>query len=90
MPGMNINAEVVLQQAENVLVVPMNAISRGSMLLVADSEGADGQPSDLPGYSWREVELGMNDEYYVEVISGLQEGEKIAILTGVKNADSEQ
>lgn len=90
LPGMNINAEVVLQQAENVLVVPMNAISRGSMLLVADSEGAAGQPSDLPGYSWREVELGMNDDYYVEVISGLQEGEKIAIPTGVKNADSEQ
>ena len=90
LPGMNINAEVVLQQAENVLVVPMNAISRGSMLLVADSEGTAGQPSDLPGYSWREVELGMNDDYYVEVISGLQEGEKIAIPTGVKNADSEQ
>ena len=59
LPGMNINAEVVLQQAEDVLVVPMNAISRGQMLLV---EGTDGEPSDLPGYSWRQVELGMNDD----------------------------
>ena len=78
LPGMNINAEVVLQQAENVLVVPMNAISRGQMLLV---EGTDGEPSDLPGYSWRQVELGMNDDYYVEVLSGVQEGERIAIPT---------
>lgn len=79
LPGMNINAEVVLQQAEDVLVVPMNAISRGNMLLV---EGADGEPADLPGYCWREVELGMNDDYYVEVLSGLQEGERIAIPAG--------
>ncbi len=78
LPGMNINAEVVLQQAEEVLVVPMNAISRGQMLLV---EGSDGEPSDLPGYSWRQVELGMNDDYYVEVLSGVQDGERIAIPT---------
>lgn len=78
LPGMNINAEVVLQQANDVLVVPMNAISRGQMLLVEDSEG---EPSDLPGYSWRQVELGMNDDYYVEVLSGVQEGERIAIPT---------
>ncbi len=78
LPGMNINAEVVLQQAEDVLVVPMNAISRGQMLLV---EGTDGEPSDLPGYSWRQVELGMNDDYYVEVLSGVQDGERIAIPT---------
>ena len=61
-----------------MLVVPMNAISRGQMLLV---EGTDGEPSDLPGYSWRQVELGMNDDYYVEVLSGVQEGERIAIPT---------
>lgn len=79
LPGMNINAEVVLQQAEDVLLVPMNAISRGSMLLV---EGANGEPSDLAGYCWRQVELGMNDDYYVEVISGLEEGEKIAVPNG--------
>lgn len=78
LPGMNINAEVVLQQAEEVLVVPMNAVGRGQMLLV---EGSDGEPSDLPGYSWRQVELGMNDDYYVEVLSGVQDGERIAIPT---------
>lgn len=81
LPGMNINASVVLEQAEDVLVVPMNAVSRGNMLLVAngDGEGEKGEPSDLPGYSWRSVELGLNDDYYVEVISGVQEGEKIAV-----------
>ncbi len=79
LPGMNINAEVVLQQAEDVLLAPMNAVSRGNMLLV---EGSDGEPSELPGFCWRQVELGMNDDYYVEVISGLEEGEKIAIANG--------
>ena len=79
LPGMNVNAEVVLQQADDVLVVPMNAVSRGNMLLV---EGSEGQPSDLPGYTWRQVELGMNDDYYVEIVSGVQEGEKIVIPTG--------
>ena len=55
-----------------LLVVPMNAVSRGNMLLV---EGSEGQPSDLPGYTWRQVELGMNDDYYVEIVSGVQEGQ---------------
>ena len=82
LPGMNINAEVVLQQAEDVLLVPMNAVARGSMLLV---EGSEGEPSDLSGYCWRQVELGLNDDYYVEVISGLQEGEKIAIANAASN-----
>ncbi len=79
LPGMNINAEVVLQQAEDVLLVPMNAISRGNMLLV---EGSNGEASDLPGYCWRQLELGLNDDYYVEVISGVREGEKIAVPNG--------
>ncbi len=75
LPGMNINASVVLQQADEVLIVPMNAVGRGNMLLV---EGTEGEPSELAGYCWRRVELGLNDDYYVEVISGLAEGEKIA------------
>jgi len=83
LPGMNINATVVLQQAEDVLLVPMNAISRGNMLLV---EGAEGEPSDLPGYTWRQVELGLNDDYYVEVLSGVQEGEKYAVSTGAASS----
>ena len=33
-PGMNVDAEIVLEQAEDVLAVPVEAVSRGDLVLV--------------------------------------------------------
>lgn len=84
LPGMNINATIMLQQAENVLAVPAGAVQRGNLVLVQGAEAeSDVEPpagqTTPEGYVWREVEIGVNDDSYIEIISGLEEGEMIAV-----------
>lgn len=52
LPGMNVDAEILVASSENVLAIPVGAVSRGNMVLVqsgADSsqplDGAEGGPS---------------------------------------------
>ena len=82
-PGMNVSARIVVEDAGNVLCVPVETVSRGengtSTVLVAgpgalDEQGALIDPSKLEA---REVTLGRSDDAYVEVLSGLEAGETV-------------
>lgn len=99
LPGMNVDAKILVEKRENVLTVPVAAVSRGNRVLVkadqttektADKKAADdnsssqtdkSQPavSDLPeGYQYVDVVTGISDDDYIEITSGLKEGDKIA------------
>lgn len=85
-PGMNVDAEIILYQKEAVLSVPADAVSRGNIVKVVaeDSEitDTDQQIKTMPdGVRYREVvvELGINNDDYVEVVSGLNDGDKIIV-----------
>lgn len=83
LPGMNVDAEIVISSAENVLAIPSGAINRGNTVLVtADSPSAvNALDQEAPeGYVYVEVETGVSDDSYTEVISGLQEGDTVAYL----------
>lgn len=70
--GMSASVEVILEKAEDVLVVPVSAISdrgKGSIVYTENSENT------LAGEV--EIETGLSDETYVEVVSGLSEGDTI-------------
>lgn len=70
--GMSASVEVILEKAEGVLVVPVSAISdrgKGSIVYTENSENT------LAGEV--EIETGLSDETYVEVVSGLSEGDTI-------------
>ena len=82
-PGMNVSARIVVEDAGNVLCVPVETVSRGengtSTVLVAgpgalDEQGALIDPSKLEA---REVTLGRSDDAYVEILSGLEAGETV-------------
>ena len=82
LPGMNVNAEIIVSNAENVLTVPVGAVMRGNLIMVEGTESSVEAPAGQTtpeGYVWREVELGVNDDEYIEIVSGLQEGEMIAV-----------
>ena len=141
-PGMNIDAEIILERAENVLAVPVDAVSRGNKVKVIknpeayatgsdnhkDSKNSgdapslpDGAPANTPspdgftpdtdaasgetapvgeqtgltpptamngGYStvpktaeYTEVtvETGISDDDYIEILSGLEEGDVVIV-----------
>ncbi|NCB74559.1 MAG: HlyD family efflux transporter periplasmic adaptor subunit [Clostridia bacterium] len=92
LPGMNVDAEIVVSSVTSVLAVPVDAVVRGNMVLVkTDSSGSskstDGQTltvgsNGLPdGYEYVEVTLGVNNDEYIEISSGLSEGDTIAVAT---------
>lgn len=82
-PGMNVDAEIVLQQAENVITIPNGAVNRGNVVLVtADSPSAKNKiDREAPeGYAYVEVETGVSDDSYIEIKSGITEKDTVAYI----------
>lgn len=84
-PGMNVNAEIVVEQAADAIAVPNAAIERGDVVLVTTaSPSAANAMADMPapeGYVYVQVETGVSDENYTEITSGLQEGDIIGYVS---------
>ena len=82
MPGMNATAEIVTSSAENVLSAPNGAVVRGNYILVTDDSpsaaNADQSMTAPDGYVYVKITTGTSDNDYIEVTSGLREGDTIA------------
>ena len=81
-PGMNVSAHIIVERSENALCVPAEAVNSDGTVLVA-GEGAfaeDGvtiaDPSEIES---RPVTLGRGNQDYVEITSGLEEGETVLL-----------
>lgn len=81
LPGMNVRADIITDIAENVLMVPVSAVVRGGLVLVSqDSPSASNAlEGEMPpeGYVYVPVEIGVSDKDYVEIKSGLVEGDVV-------------
>ena len=89
-PGMNVDAEIVLTSAEGVLSIPNNALNRGdTVLITADSpSAANALEQEAPeGYVYVQVTTGVSDDDYIEITSGLQEGDTVAYLRTSSSSD---
>ena len=83
LPGMNVDAEIFLSGAENVLAIPNSAVNRGSTVLITkDSPSAvNALEQEAPdGYVYVAVTTGESDDSNIEIVSGLQEGDTVAYL----------
>lgn len=81
-PGMNVSADIIVERSENMLCVPAAAVNSEGTVLVA-GEGAfaeDGvtiaDPSKIES---RPVTLGRGNQDFVEITSGLEEGETVLL-----------
>ena len=107
LPSMNVDGTIILEQAEDVLYIPTNALQRGNIVYVKDEslteeqkaaakeensdgaggEGADGagttgmpRRGDIPeGFTAVQVETGLTSDDYVEITSGLSEGQEVYV-----------
>ncbi len=101
-PGMNIDAEIIIEYRENIIAVPLDAVGRGNVVKVI-SENPDSQEAtpenDLPqdnlnrnnkniGYGKADadtkyeevrVTVGISDDDYVEITSGLEIGDVVIV-----------
>ena len=82
LPGMNVDAAITLQSASGVLAIPSGALNRGNTVLVtADSpSAANGTAIEGGEYYSVPVEIGASDSSYIEITSGLQEGDTVAYI----------
>lgn len=82
LPGMNVDAAITLQSASGVLAIPSGALNRGNTVLVtADSpSAANGTAMEGGEYYSVPVEIGASDSSYIEITSGLQEGDTVAYI----------
>ena len=84
-PGMNVSAKIIVEDAGSVLCVPVEAVSRGAdgtSLVKVAGEGAldeNGNLVDSSKLEDRVVTLGRSDDTYIEILSGLEDGETVYI-----------
>ena len=82
LPGMNASAKITTASVKDVLALPNAALVRGSYVLVTkDSPSAANAETSMTapdGYVYVKVTTGISDDDYIEVKSGLQEGDTIA------------
>lgn len=76
-PGMSVEANIVTREKANALLIPTDAV-QGSVVFVVDSGRA----------RRREVTLGVRGTRTIEVLSGLNDGERVASPASVDLKDS--
>lgn len=77
LPGMNVTGEIIVEEAKGVLTVPTDALVRGDIVYVADSSVLEAE-GDIPaGFRAVEVETGLTDGDYIEIVSGLTGEEEV-------------
>ncbi len=83
LPGMSVSASIIVEEVGSVLCVPVDAVQRGEtpFVFVAGAGATDenGNLVDFTKLEQREVTLGRNSDEYIEVLSGLEEGETVFI-----------
>lgn len=98
-PGMTVNASIITDAHQDVLIVPSSAVkTQGGTSYVqvfspplADTGGSQGNPSSIPP-ALVPVQIGISDDTNTEIISGVNEGEQIVtrVLSGTTAVASTQ
>ncbi len=80
LPGMNVDASIIVESAQDVLAIPIAALQRGNVVYVKDDTAISNENSNIPnGYKEVKVETGITNDNYVEIKNGLSEGDVIYI-----------
>ena len=85
LPGMNVDGVIILDEAQDVLAVPSGALMRGNQVYVKDDSVTERQGPVPAGFRAVEVETGVISDSYVEIKSGLEEGDVVYVAETVSN-----
>ncbi len=84
LPGMNVDAKIMIKQVKDVLAVPVGAVARGNTVEVKKSSYSGSlddavENDENSEYASIEVGLGESDDDYVEITYGLSEGDVVRV-----------
>ena len=82
LPGMNVDATLVVEELKDVITVPVSAVVRNNFVYVQSSEAGKqpSQPGVPAGFTAVEVTLGASNDDSIVVTGGLKEGDVIAVM----------
>lgn len=87
LPGMNVTGEIVVEKAENVVAVPVDALMRGDVVYVKDDTVKE-PVGDVPvGFKEVKVEVGIADDEFIEIKSGLEKDVEVYCVPQAAGAD---
>ena len=84
LPGMNVDGRIILDEAADTLMIPVDALMRGNRVYVKDNTVTEAQGAVPAGFKAVEVETGLVNDEYVEIVSGLSEGETVYVSESSK------
>ena len=79
LPGMNVDGVITLDEAEDVLTIPVDSLMRGNQVYVRDDTVKEQQGAVPAGFRSVQVETGLTNDSYVEITSGLEEGDEVYV-----------
>ena len=86
LPGMNVDGVITLAQADDVLTIPVDALMRGNQVYVQDSSVTEAQGPVPAGFKAVQVENGLMNDSYVEITSGLNEGDVVYVAESTQTS----
>lgn len=86
LPGMNVDGQIILEEAENALVIPVDALMRGNKVYVKDDTVKEQNGAVPAGFRSVDVETGLINDDYVEILSGLSEGDVVYVAESSKSS----
>lgn len=86
LPGMNVDGRIILDEAEDTLMIPVDALMRGNRVYIKDDTVTEAQGTVPAGFRAVEVETGLVNDEYVEILNGLAEGEIVYVSESSKNS----
>lgn len=92
LPGMNITADIVIDQAVDVVTIPSSYVARGNTVLISSADAMKYETSDTKevgtvyassteGYYYLNIEIGTSDGTSVAVLNGLEAGTTVYMQT---------
>ena len=70
LPGMNVDGVITLEEANDVLTIPVDALMRGNQVYIKDDSVKEQNGPVPAGFKAVEVETGLTNDSYVEIKSG--------------------
>ena len=88
LPGMNVDGVITLEEANDVLTIPVDALMRGNQVYIKDDSVKEQNGPVPAGFKAVEVETGLTNDSYVEIKSGLSEGDTVYVAKSSTDSSS--
>lgn len=79
LPGMNVDGTIILDQVDDALMIPVDSLMRGNRVYVKDDSVTEQKGNVPAGFRAVEVETGISNDDYVQITSGISEGDEVYV-----------